>query len=555
MSELAVLLHDHLDFGPFGLQNWSQSEMKRLLRWFKHLGFERALFLAWPYHADEADGFNLLELCGLYVSGIRPRAGFRPGNWYDPSDRYLGAEAGLARAHRMKALMRYARDIGLEPWVQVNATHGSPQFCEEHPELLAVDAFEFTSEGMTLCPSKPAAMEHLLARNAELFKFLDDTAGVYLSFRDGGGCCCTQCTSQSQALNLLATEFFNLIRRIHPKVPVIFLSHHVHVSEVRDIANTLPEGMWVAEVMRTQSIDVPREQEIERIKLWQAAERRVEGGIAVQENQSALLPSIFPNRIDRAIALSHEMKLQGMCVGSPLNPYVFPMHWWLVTKLWRREGAVDDLVRRYFAESFGSASVEPGMRWARAMEGALDLAQAQSQRDAGFQKMLVINFAARMLPEKCMQNGVPEQFRRDMNDAVRLAREALAAGEDFCEVMREYHALDANSIIAGTEVFTHYLEMRQAKIPVLDALHDGDAPRAVTAFAKVEQACREMVDCCRNSPNTDMLARHWRRLEVLPEKLGSLKRLLPELAEKKRFRSVLMPLEMADQSWAKKSNL
>jgi len=549
---IALLLHDQFDFGALGAQNWSLSEMKRLLRWYKDLGWNRVVFLAWPVHNNHADGFNVLELTALYGSGIRPRTGFRPGNFYDPDDRYLGSETGLARAERIKTLMSYARGIGLSPWIQFNTTHGSPQFCEEHPELIAIDTFDFTAEGLSLCTSKPPALEHIIARHARMLRFLDCVDGVYLTFRDGGGCNCALCQPQQKVMAKLATEFFQLIRGIHPRVPVVFVSHHVHHTEVPDLAKSIPAEMWVAEAMRTQSLDVPLEEDVKRVKTWQAEGRHVEGAMAIQENPTALLPSVYPNRIERAVALSHNLGVKGLYVGSTLNPYVFPMHWWLLPRLWRREASVHDLVKRYFEQSFGPASVEPGMKWATAMEGALDLAQSQSQRDSGFQKMLVINFAARMLPEKCIRDGVPDAFRHDMTEAVRLAREACDAAERLGDSAREFHAMDANAIVAGTEVLTHYFAMRLAKGPVLDALHDGDPPRAVKAFAAVEHACREMVACCRNSPNTDMLARQWRRLETLPERLASLKRLLPELAERKRLRPILLPLEMAEQSWMQK---
>ena len=67
-------------------------------------------------------------------------------------------------------------------------------------------------------------------------------------------------------------------------------------------------------------------------------------------------------------------------------------------------------------------------------------------------------------------------------------------------------------IVAGAEVFLHLVVMRHAKIAVLDALHDGDAERAVAKWAAVEEACRRMVAACRDAPNTQMLAERWRRL-------------------------------------------
>jgi hypothetical protein len=291
MREVGVLIHDQFIFGPMGPQQWSLSEFKRLLRWFKSLGWDRAVFLLWPIHNNEEDDFNLLELTGLHGSGLRQRTGFRPGNAYDPDDRYLGAPEGLARAAKIKAAMAYAREIGLSPWLIVNTTHGSPQFCEEHPELLAIDSFDFVAEGVVLCPSKPKAMLHLLERHAKMLRYFDATEGVYMTFRDGGGCNCSQCQPQSRMLSKLATEYFHMIRGTHPRIPVVFASHHVHVNEVPGVAKAVPAGMWAAEGMRTQSLDVPREQDVARINAWKAEGFYLEGMMAVVENPTAIMPS------------------------------------------------------------------------------------------------------------------------------------------------------------------------------------------------------------------------------------------------------------------------
>ena len=549
VSNVGVLIHEQFPFGALGCRQWTLSEMKRLLRWFGNLGYDQAIFLSISIFNDEEDKYNILEHSSLFGSGIRPRTGFRPGNAYAPRDRYLGTEEGLYRAERLREMMEYCREIGMTPWLEIIATLGTPQFCEEHPELLAAAGFEFSMEAMNLCPSKPAALEHLLHQNEELLRFLEAIGGVHLVFRDGTGCTCSLCQPQTEALSRLATGYYEMITGIYPQLPVSFVSHHIHISEVPDLSAALPVGMWITESMRPQTLDVPEEEDIERVKMWQAQNRRVVAAFAVQENSTALLPTVYPNRVAKVVRLAQGLDLEGIWVGSTLNPYLFPMQFWMLPKLWNEGTSARDLVEQYFERSFGAESVAPGLQWAEAMEGALNLAQSQSQRDAGFLKIFVINFAARMLPEKCIQNGVPEQFRRDMAEAVRLARNALAAAEEFCDSMREYHALDANTIIAGTEVFMHYLEMRHAKIAVLDALHEGDAEGAVRAFAPVEEACGRMLACCKNAPNTETLAQHWRRLDLLPERLASLKRLLPELADKKRFRPVFQPLEQSEQTW------
>ena len=75
---------------------------------------------------------------------------------------------------------------------------------------------------------------------------------------------------------------------------------------------------------------------------------------------------------------------------------------------------------------------------------------------------------------------------------------------------------------------------------------EGDVEEAVSAWANVEEAAGQVVVACRNVPNTDLLADHWRRLALLPERLRSLRKLLPELAERKGFRDIVQRLEMRE---------
>ncbi len=542
-----IYIQQSFPFGAFGCRQWSLSEMKRLLRWLKSLGYNRVIFGPWPTYAEEVEGYNVLETGALMNSGLRGAAPLRPGNRYCPGDRYLGTKEGLENAAQLRDAMAYARDIGLGPWISFAGTIGPPQFCEEHPELLsaAPDSNVFL-EGLGLCPSKPKALQFLLKYNEEQIRYLDSLEGVAMFLRDAGGCHCAACQPQDQALPKLASTYHTMIKGVSPELQAALISWHIHISEVPTLAAKLPPDMLIFEAPRIHAIDVPQSEFVERVKRWQESGRRVEGWIEVQENPTALLPTVYPDRLSNMIGLMKDLGLSGLWGTATQNPYLFPLNIWMAMRLWNGCKPAEALITDYFTESFGKGSVEPGRRYLTEMEKAWDLAQGESQREAGFLKIFVLSLPRRMLPEKCIQEGVPEAFRSDSGKAVAHARRALEAAEDMADAIREFHALDANTIVAGAEVFYWMVRMRDEKIPVLDALHRGDVEEAARGWKVVERAAEEVVAACRNAPNTDVLADHWRRLSLLPERVRSLRKLLPELAERKRFQQAVRPHEMRE---------
>ena len=145
-----------------------------------------------------------------------------------------------------------------------------------------------------------------------------------------------------------------------------------------------------------------------------------------------------------------------------------------------------------------------------------------------------------------MQEGVSDGLRDRLESASQKAQDALAAANDFADSIRLYHTQEANTVGASARVLAHRIEMRRAKLPVLDAIHAGDINSAVSAFAAVQTACRNMVAAAHDAPNTDTLAKHWRRLDLLPERLTTLAMHLPELCETKAFRPIRQKLYWAE---------
>jgi hypothetical protein len=541
MGSKGIFIQQSFPFGGFGPRQWSPSEMGRLFRWLKHLKYTDVAFMPLCIWRREPNEHTLLESGGMYHSGLIAPPPFEPGLAYYPSDRYLVTPEALGKAERLRDSLRLAKKIGLRPWLMVNMTLGSPAFLEDHPELAAVNADEIFMERTGFCPSRPEGLKHLLDFYEQQIRYFDAYEGFILFPRDPGGCFCKLCTPQGRMITRVSNQYYEMIRAIRPKCPISFMSWHVMEHEVEEIADGLPPDVGVFEAPRIHALDAPADEYPRRVRTWHSHGRKVSGWLETQENPTALLPSVYPRRVNDMIRWMKEQRMEDLWQTSAQNPYLFPLHFWMTPKLW--EGRkLDDLLSEFLTESFGSRAVQPGRQYIERTEQAWESVQSLTQYRAGFLGLFVITFPDRMLPEEMMRNGVPAPVRRELAEAVQRANEALAAAEEFADAIREFHALDANIIAASAEVFARRVEMRHAKLDVLDALHAGDAESAFRAWPNVSGACDRMIHAARNAPNTDLLCRNWRRLELLPDRLRMLAQHLNELAEQKAFRSTRQPL-------------
>ncbi len=540
-----IAIHQQFPMGAFGPRQWSLSEMRRLFRWLRQLGYGRALMVPFPIFRLEDARHTILELGTAYQSGVTAPPGFEPGTCYCPSDRYLGTPEGLARAAQFRDQARAARDIGLQLWLMIIGGLGSPAYLQDHPELSSVRSGGLFFEGTEFCPSHPQGLSHLLEFWSQQVRYMDAFEGYILGLRDACGCGCRRCQPQDKTLTRVANSFYEMIQSVRPGAPVAFLSWHVKLPEVPELARRLHPKMLVFESPRIHAIDVPMSEYLARVREWQGQGRHVEGCIEVQENPTALLPPAYPERVARTIQTQRQAGLKGIWVSSTIAPYLFPLHLWLVPRLWDQPGR-EGLVEEFLTASFGAASVQPGLRYLRTTEQAWEKALGPSQVGHGFLGLFVMTFPFRLLPEKLMREGVPAQTRQDLETAATLAAQAYEEAQTFADSLRPFHALEANIIAASAEVFMHRVAMRRAKLAVLDAIHAGDGEAAAAAWPGVVAACEHMVAAARNAPNTDVLAQHWRRLELLPARVRGLALLLPELAEHKSFRPIRQSLHISE---------
>lgn len=548
-----IFFQQNFPFGAFGPRQWSIQEARRSFRWLKQLGYNSIVFAPLGIHLLEERETTILEQGALFHSCIGAQPDFTVGDCYCPADRYYGSPEGLDRAGRFRDQIRIAREEGLTPWLEVFTTLGAPGFVQDHPELSPYDSTDLFVEGIALCPSQPLAKQHLLEFHREQIRYFDAVEGFILWFRDPGGCMCELCTPQGRMMAQVGNEYYRMIRSIRPNAPVSFMSWHVQADEVAEVSKHLHEDIMVFEAPRIHALDTPEENYSARIGLWKQCGRTVEAWIEIQENPTALLPAVYPLRIDRTMKRIRALGLEGVWATCTQNPYIFPLHIWLLPLLWEGTASLDELLAEYFTRSYGADSVVHGMQYVKDMELAWNQIQSSSLYEAGFIGLFVTTFPQRMLPEKIIKRGIPAQVRIDLEEALMRSRQALRSAEAFADRFRLYHSLEANILVVSAEVFALRVEMRHAKLAVLDALHQGRAELAVSEWAHVQDACHRMVAAARSAPNTDVLAKHFRRLELLPARLKVLGQHLAELARRKEFRSIQQKIYIADQYSDRKS--
>lgn len=541
-----ILISQLFGLGAFGPRQWSLGEHRRMFCWLRRLGYTDALFWPWSILREEEADRTILESAALFQSGLGGRPLFVPGTAYDPGDSYLGTPEGLARAQQFRDSLRAAKEAGLRPWLGIPTTLAAPGFAERHPELAAVDGCEFFLEGVGLCPSKPAALEHLLEFYRRQIEYFDAVEGYVLIMRDPSGCRCRLCMPQAAMMARVSNSYVRMIHQARPQAPTAFGAWHVNLSEVSELAQQLDPALWIMESPRIHAMDVPIDIFDCHLKIWQTHGRRVESWLEVQENPTSLLPSIYPDRVGSAVDRIKRAGIERVWAASTMTPYLFPLHLWMTPKLFAGAASPAELAADFLRNAYGEGAVSAGLRYVRATEAAFALSQAPSSRETGFLNLFVVTFPNRLLPECAMQKGVSPQARLDLEQADAAAQQAQAAANAFAEQIQYFHPLDASMMAASAEVFAHRTRMRLAKLDVLDALHRGDANVACAAWPAVQQACDQMIEAAHNAPNTDVLANHWRRLNLLPARLRALGSLLPELAERRRFRPIRQPLLMAD---------
>ena len=541
-SRPGIFVQQHFNFGPLGPRDWSLDEMRRLFSWLKDLGYDTLAFPLLTVIREPSGEFNVYEQASLYHSVLGAPGSFAAGSAYGPSDRYLGTPKGLARAELLRDQMRLARQMGFSTSLVLWANIAAPQFAEEHPELAAVASSDIYLEGTALCPSREESLEHLLAFYTEQVRYFDAADGYVLHLRDPGGCTCERCTPQGRMFEKLIGAYHAMIRSQRPDSDIALYAWHMNLPEVAHLAANLPEDITIFETRRIHAMDVSFDDFGQRVNEWKKHGRRLAAWFQIQENPTALFPSVYPRRIQESVKVARELGFDGFWGGATQTPYLFPLHFWLLPQLLESGDDLETLLRRFLAESFGQESVEAGLRYLDLTERTWDKAQAESQWRAGLIQLTVNAFAFRLLPEESIVNGVPEETRRDLQAAADLALEAWQAAEAFASSMRRFHAQDANIIVNSAQVLYHRIRMRCNKLPVLDALHAGDGDEAVRRWRDVQEECDRMIAAARNAPNTDILLKHWRRFDLLPKRLETVAQHLPELAERKRYRPIRQPV-------------
>lgn len=540
MKTVGVYLHASFDIPGWGLNSMGLAGWKDAIDWARALGMNAGIISLLPQKRPEHPDWTLPELRRFYYAGVSQRPAFEPWAIYWPGDPLLATPEAKAGADVVSQAMVYARRVGLTPYAGLYMTLGSPTFALEHPELQAVGSHDFCTEGLSLCPSKPEAMEHLKRFWGDVIAAQPKDVEFMLWLCDPGGCECPQCRNANGRIIELVETYYDIIRRKRPAAKIIFNSWGVVTGDIRAAAKGISKDVAIADSPLIHSMVRSIEEYVERLEAWQRSGHEVHAWVETQENPTYLLPPCYPKRIERVMKVAHERQLAGTWGTGTIYNYIFSLNYNVLAGLVADVNATaEQITAEYLEQAFGKDARPAGMEWAAAMEDVWTRVYAPSQPASGFMPIHFHVFAGGMLPEKLMREEPHSKALEDVAAAVVAAETAVKAIQRVAASGGwRFHSIDTHVLSISTQLILLRVKFRQAKFPVLAAIRKGDLKTAVTTFDKLLRLSEEMIVTARSAPNTYLLTTHWSKLALWPERLKALRLHLPELVQERKYRSI-----------------
>jgi len=530
-EDIGLLFHPNFPYAGVGLAYWSGSGWRDLVDWSASLGFTSVHFIPLVLQPEDPGDYGLNELQRLYHAGIAKEPPRGPGWVFSEEDRYLNNPECRRKAQIVRQAFSYAASLGLKTGTIIPLNVGFPEFAWAHPELHAVEASDYCVEGLTLCPSKPETIVHMRKVWEHMITGYGRLDTVHLWPKDFGGCTCNECMPYGKTMARLARQAYDLIREKSPGTDVVFVSWHVVNEEIPDLIAGLPRDVIIKEAPRIHANDYPLDRYFERVRMWREAGFRVESWVEIQENPTTPLPAVYPERIGRMVKRLQKEGVTSSTATAAQVPYVFPINFYVYTQLLKNpEMEVPDAVDTYLVTPFGKDALEEARAVVRAYEKSWDYLMAPSMTSGGFQWAFTRYFTFEHLPAKAIEKPLAEDTRADINRAVKACQEAVAASEALAAKVRPFQSMETNVLTASARVMLARGRMRKAKVPVLDALREGDAARAAG-----------------DAPNTFGMLDHYTKLLDWPDRLRALERQFSEVAVTKGFRDITRYLRLAEK--------
>ena len=281
-----------------------------------------------------------------------------------------------------------------------------------------------------------------------------------------------------------------------------------------------------------------------RIKAWLDAGISVHGWVECQENPTYLLPACYPQRIAEALRVEREAGVRDAWATATVNTFVLPLNLHVFAAMAEDEGDLGDpeaattATGDFLEAAFGQQALPHALDWAREMEQVWDRLYGTVAL-AAFGLPLHTVFPASLLPVRFMNEAVPEEVADDLTATQVAAERAVAAAEAVGEAGGwKHHPLDTNVLVISTKLVASRVRFRSDKLPLLAAIRSGDLAAAVRAFRNWEASADDLVRTAASSPNTQYLNTHWTKLELLPERLASLRDHLATLVHMKQVRGL-----------------
>lgn len=534
---LGVFLHCIFPLPGFNQRDMGFSGWKGLIDHFRAMEYNACALSLFPQLREPDADWTLPEARRLYHSLIRTRPLFQAGDIYDRSDPVLATPAVERRQVVRQQVVEYAADAGLAPHLFLPVALGSPSLARERPDLLAPHAGDFCNEGYVFAHDNPEAVDHLLQFWARVVDNYPRVKGFILWHADPGVGDAGKITENPEPFADFLRDFAAMLRTKRPDAVITLPGWGLDDSIVEFMSNALPPDLVITEPPLIHSRARSADMHTRRIRLWQKAGRRVQQWLEVQENPTVMLPACYPRRIDETIRLAREEGVTDLWSASSFYTYVFTPHFRLAAERFKDPGKdLQEILDASFRDALGDECLNDARAWTEAMESLWTNFYTDELSEAGFNWPFHMVYPGGLFPQALMREPIPQGVRDSIEATVLAAENAWAAAQRMAEATTINHPLETNVILVSTELLLLRARFRQAKIPVLEAIRRGDLKGASEVFGELSNLAQLLTETAACAPNTHVLNTHWTKLSLLPEKLDTIRRHLPELVEAKSIR-------------------
>lgn len=538
-NTVGMFFHSEFPMPGWGHRDMGFTGWQCCLDWARSLGINTAIFFVQSQLRCNHPEWSWIEQERMYHSLVAGRPKFMPGDIYWEKDPLLSTPESRRNAELRKKVMLYAARIGMRTRLTLFSNLGAPSFVQAHPEYQAIDAGDFSQEGLGLSPKHPEAVDHLMEFWGSVMDFYPPADSYLIWMGDPGGCCSREVENNPQININLINEFYKMIRSKRAEAGIVMSTWHVRHEHLTPLLNGIPKDIVLTVPPGIHVCEQTPDEYAAKIRLYRQAGFHVEAWLETTENVTFLMPACYPKRIGKFVDVLRDCEVKNISLTGTIYPYVFTLNNLVAARMaCDPEATAAKVTEDYLVNAFGKEALPATIDHVDSLEAFWTAMVGPHQATVFPGRPWHTCFISALFPLELMQNAPSKELVAEIDAMVTAAESAVESARRMAACTWQYHAMDTNLLLVSAELLMHWARFRKAQLPVFEAIRANDLPGAVTTFERLTDLAESIVTTAGSAPNTLAASEMWMKFHLLPERLEAVRMRLPELVERKSVRSL-----------------